>query len=91
MLAQMAQDAREGFRRNAQLRSNRALALVQGHTQRARAVVVGVAQQPLGAARLGVLRQTADGQLGLLVRTPGQVAHQVLHRLGQGGHGAHQL
>ena len=91
MFAQTAQHPREGFRGNAELRRNQALALAQCDAQGAIAVVLCMAQQPLGAAGLGVLRQSAHGQLRLLSVAHSQIMQQQLRRLGQGFHTAQKV
>ena len=65
-LAQMAQHPGQGFGRDPELRRNRTLALLQLHRHQAFVASLCVTQQPLGAARLGILGQTADGKLRLL-------------------------
>lgn len=56
-LAQLAQHAREGLGRHAQLGGDQALALAQLNGQRAGGFFIspGIGQQPFGAARLGGL------------------------------------
>ena len=84
MVTQVAQHAGEGFRGNAQLRRNQALALAQRDTQGAVAIVLRVTQQPLSATGLRVLGQPAHRQFGLLAVAHRHVMQQQLRRLGQG-------
>ena len=48
-----------------QLRGNQAFAGIERDAQPAFGMFLGVMQQPLCAARLGILGQTADSQLSL--------------------------
>ena len=63
--------------RDAQVRGNAALALVQTDLQAvADRVALGVLHQPFGAASVRILGQTADGQLGLLALRARKVRQQ---------------
>ena len=84
-LAQVAQHAREGFGRNAQLGGDEAFALVQGDLHGAAVVGLSVVQQPLCAARFGILREAAHGQFRLLPVALGHVQQQAPRARRHGG------
>ena len=87
MVTQLAQHAGEGLRGNPQLRRNQAFACAQGDAQTA-SVRMGpsMVQQPLCAARFGILRQPTYRQLGLRAIGFGQILEQMLGCLRQFSH-----
>lgn len=72
-LTQMAKHTRQRLGRNPQLGGNQALALLQRHGQGPLLAGLGMAQQPFGAACLGILGQPAHGQFGLAPMRRGHV------------------
>ena len=81
----MAKYAREGFRGDAQLRRNQALALVQRDAHGAGRILLGMVQQPLGTACFRVVGQAAHGQFRLLAIARRHVEQQATRPFGHGG------
>ena len=72
-LTQVAQYARQGFWRNAQLRRNQAFALLQFDRADPFIAGLGVAQKPFGTTCFGVFGKSADRQFNLLAVCTGYV------------------